>query len=157
MSCSTWAFISAASFQPSDLYDSSEPYSRVFTTTGIGTAWPNTSACCFDSSRARTARSLRLPDAPFRTESMSRSLSSRHVIFVPSWLITSSSIPLGRWSTTSSVTLYFRISRAMVPNIVCDATPGVRNLCASSIVMTSGVGSLLLSSDASSFRSAYLS
>ena len=74
----------------------------------------------------------------------------------PGKFITSSSIPLGRWSTTSKVTLYFRISLAMVPKIVCEATSGVRNLWASSIVMTSGLGSLLAPPEACSFRRTYL-
>ena len=68
-------------------------------------------------------------------------MSSRQHSLVPSWLITSSSMPLGRWSTTSSVTLYLRISRAMVPNIVWSATSGVRNLWASSMVISRGSGS----------------
>ena len=86
---------------------------------------------------------------------MSGSLSSRQVNLVPSWLTTSWSMPLGRWSTISRLTLYFRISLAIVPKIVWPATDGVRNLCASSIVMTSGSGSPRPSAVARSLRSTY--
>ena len=71
---------------------------------------------------------------------MSFSSLSSAVTRLPSWLITSASIDEGRWSTTSSVTLYLRSSRAIVPKIVCFAVAGLRNLCASSIVIISWRG-----------------
>ena len=107
----------------------------------MGTAWPRISACWRVSSRASTSRSAAPPLMPENTARMSASSSSRQVTRVPIWLITSGSMPLGRWSTMSSVTLYLRSSRAMVPKIVWRATAGSRNLCASSMVMTSGRGS----------------
>ena len=110
------------------------------TTTGMGRAWPKISACCLASNRASTVLNWRLPGVPDKTASMSRSLSSKQVNRVPNWLITSESMALGRWSMTIKVTLYFLSSRAMMPKMVWDATAGLRNLWASSITMTRGLG-----------------
>ncbi len=104
------------------------------------------------SSRANTWRSSPAPDTPVKTARMSGSLSRSAVTRVPIWLMTSSSMPLGRWSTISSVTLYLRSSRAMVPKMVWRAMAGSRNLWASSMVMTSGVGSFASLPSASSLR-----
>ncbi len=110
------------------------------------------SACWRVSNRASTSRSAPAPLMPEKTARMSASSSSRQVTRVPIWLITSGSMPLGRWSTISSVTLYLRNSRAMAPKMVCRATAGSRNLCASSMVMTSERGSRPGSPSASSVR-----
>ena len=42
--------------------------------------------------------------------------------------ITSASMPLGRWSTMNSVTLYLRSSRAIVPKMVCAGDGRVEEL-----------------------------
>ena len=83
---------------------------------------------------------------------MSRSLSRRQVILVPIWLMTSESMALGRWSITIRVTLYLRISLAMLPKMVWEATAGLRKRWASSMQMTRGRGSVPVPPSASSLR-----
>ena len=126
------------------------------TTTGRGRAWPNTRACCFASKRDSTERRARLPEVPDSTASMSRSLSSKQLKRVPTWLSTSESMPLGRWSMTISVTLYFLNSRAIIPKIVWEATALLRNLWASSMTITNGRGSFPAPPMADSLASTYL-
>src|SRR5579875_1856491 len=111
-------------------------YSRTRTTTGMGTAWPRISACFFVSRLASTVRNCSAPATPAKTARMSFSSVNSAVSRVPSCEATSGSIPDGRWSTTSRVTLYLRISRAMVPKLVFRAACGFRNLCASSMHST---------------------
>jgi len=65
-------------------------------TTGIGTAWPSTSACWRESRLASTDLRLELPLTPVNTASMSLSSFSSAVTRVPIWLITSASIDEGR-------------------------------------------------------------
>ena len=126
------------------------------TTTGKGSAWPNTRACCLASSRDSTERSARLPEVPDSTASISRSLSNRQLKRVPTWLNTSGSMPLGRWSMTINVTLYFLSSLAIIPKIVWEATLVFRNLWASSMTITKGRGSFPDPPMADSLASTYL-